>query len=269
MSLLDSALDRIEKLIDRKIEAAAPFRATVASVSGGMATVKRLGTSTAETESRATINGAPLAVNDEVLCAPVNGKPVIVGVLRRSGHVEYGHGIRIGPQDVSTQYYNVSNAICGTFSTGAITANRLYAVPFYVGPGGFAADRIGVNVTASAAGNARLGVYAIHATSFLPDALLLDAGTVDVSTTGFKSITISQTFTANPPYYLVWLALVSDVAPTITSFANTVPIFGGLISGPFNYGSLYQSHTYAALPSPFSSSTFISSLSPALTLRKT
>lgn len=88
MSLLDTALERIERMMDRKIESASPFRATVASVSGGMATITRLGTSTAETESRAIVAGFDLAVSDEVLCVPVNGKPVVVGRVQRAAGVE-------------------------------------------------------------------------------------------------------------------------------------------------------------------------------------
>lgn len=84
MSLIDTVMERMDQLLTRRIDEVRPFRATVASVSGGMVTIKRPGVTTAETELRARVVGYDLAVNDEVLCVVVNGKPVVVGQVQRA-----------------------------------------------------------------------------------------------------------------------------------------------------------------------------------------
>jgi len=64
-------------------------------------------------------------------------------------------------------------------------------------------DRIGVEITgAVASSTVRLGIYNI--VNSLPTTLVLDAGTVDSSTTGAKEITISQTL--QPGLYLLLAA---------------------------------------------------------------
>lgn len=75
-------------------------------------------------------------------------------------------------------------------------------------------DRIGINVQSGAAGTVRLGIYEADVSSpnaITPKALVLDAGTVDVTTTGTKQITISETL--NPGFY--FLAMAMGVTATI------------------------------------------------------
>lgn len=84
MAIIDNVMERLERLVDRKIEAVAPFRAIVTGVSGGMVTIKRLGVTTGETELRARVVGFDLDADDEVLCVLVNGKPVVVGEIQRN-----------------------------------------------------------------------------------------------------------------------------------------------------------------------------------------
>ena len=86
MSYLDAAIKRLEQLIARRLDAAAPFRAIVDSIDGdtGMVAIQRLDATTPETELRARVGLDPLAVGDEVLCLPVSGAPVIVGKVHRA-----------------------------------------------------------------------------------------------------------------------------------------------------------------------------------------
>ena len=89
----------------------------------------------------------------------------------------------------------------GAPATIGSTEDRAHYVPIPV-PRSLTIDRIGIEVTSSATGSptVRLGVYADG--NGVPGALILDAGTVDASTPGFKEIAISQALTAG----LVWLA---------------------------------------------------------------
>lgn len=84
MSLIDTVMERLDQMVTKRVSDIAPFRATVASVSGGMVTIQRPGITTAETELRARVVGYDLAVNDEVLCVVVNGKPVVIGQVQRA-----------------------------------------------------------------------------------------------------------------------------------------------------------------------------------------
>ena len=69
---------------------------------------------------------------------------------------------------------------------------------------------IGCEVSALAAGSARLGIYAVDG-SGLPAALILDAGTVDTGSIGDKTIVISQLLRQG--YY--YLAIVFNAAPSL------------------------------------------------------
>ena len=80
-------------------------------------------------------------------------------------------------------------------------------------------DRIGVSVQAGAAsGKARLGIYRDADEDGYPDALVLDAGEVDCSTVGDKTITIDQHLSAG----LHFLAMVVNSAD-IMFWTNRVP----------------------------------------------
>lgn len=89
------------------------------------------------------------------------------------------------------------------------TVGIMYYCPLWV-PKALTADRIAVKVDASGSAGAvlRLGIYTASPTTRKPDALVLDAGTVDGTSTGQKEITISQALTAG----LYWLASVPQVA---------------------------------------------------------
>lgn len=92
-------------------------------------------------------------------------------------------------------------------AASALTINQLMAVPLAVGRT-LTLDRICVNIGAvgTAGSVVRLGLYTDR--DGLPDSLLLDAGTVDSTSTGAKEKTISQILPAG----WVWLAGVAQVA---------------------------------------------------------
>ena len=148
----------------------------------------------------------------------------------------------------ASRYYGSFPAAAVT--TFALTANRLYYFPFFC-PDSTTFTRIGINVTSTAAGNARLGIYA-NSNGVPSGAPILDAGTVDVSTTGEKEIVISQALGVG--WY--WLAIVSDVAPTLTAenIATAVLLcnVGSLSGSAGNVTHVQQTFTYAALPTPSS-----------------
>lgn len=77
---------------------------------------------------------------------------------------------------------------------------------------------IGIQVLAagSVGSIARLGIYEATETSdgWIPGALVVDAGTVSIATTGSKSIAISEALTSGQPYFLAFVH--NDAASTLT-----------------------------------------------------
>lgn len=154
----------------------------------------------------------------------------------------------------STRYFSVGY---GATAGGALAlvANTLYAFPFFV-PATRKFDRIAINVTVKGtAASARLGVYADDG-SVAPRRLVLDAGTVDMTTVGVKQITISLTLQGGELY---WLVIVCNVAATLRSIVvgALYCVFFGLDStlGTAWGTMMSRSFTYAALPDPWGTPT--------------
>lgn len=83
MSYLDSAIQRITSTIDARIANVSPFRAIVTGTSGNLTTIQRLSATVADAEPYAKATADTFTIGDEVLCLPLNGKPVIIGKIRR------------------------------------------------------------------------------------------------------------------------------------------------------------------------------------------
>jgi hypothetical protein len=98
--------------------------------------------------------------------------------------------------------YNIGAKTTWTSWTSAATSNnRVEYVPLFVGTA-FTIDRIGIEVTTAnggASAAARLGIYNTDSNGN-PTTVLLDAGTVSVTTTGEKLATVSQAIPAG--FYL-------------------------------------------------------------------
>jgi hypothetical protein len=107
----------------------------------------------------------------------------------------------------SGQYYTLP--IVST-QTGNANSGFLVVFPLYFP--NITIDRIGclVTVAAGAGSLGRLGIYYSSLTDCYPGALLLDAGTVSVASTGNREITISQTIAEG----IYWLAYLADTVVT-------------------------------------------------------
>jgi len=130
-------------------------------------------------------------------------------------------------------------------STLTMTLNTAYATPIYIADAATLIE-IAVKVTtAIATGLVRLGIY--HDDGALnPSTVLLDAGTIDASTTGIKPLTISQAVTPGN-WWLV--AVAQTAAPGVSS------ISGGLTqlpsSGSDNFASTTTGYTQAGVTGAF------------------
>ena len=153
---------------------------------------------------------------------------------------------------------------CQAFTTAgfAVTADRLYAIPF-VAARAMTVDRIAMSVTVLAAGKeARLGIYN-SGPDGKPSSLVLDAGEVSVAGTGTKAITINQALTKG----LYWLAFVSDGTPSVIRYFLFATPYGihSTWTGPA--AIVYVAHAYGVLPDPFGTALVSTSQSVYMALR--
>jgi hypothetical protein len=182
------------------------------------------------------------------------GNPVFAAHMNEVQQAIEELGALVAPSFIAGQARGSETALSGQFVSNVITSNALYATPFWTGEDGVIFTTLSIMVNTAAAGNARLGIYSAHPTMpYAPNALLLDAGTVSVSTTGVKTIDIADTlYQGASPHRLIWLALVANVTPILHTF-----IFAKHPSIPFDgvgavpAGGYYMNHTYAALPATF------------------
>ncbi len=123
------------------------------------------------------------------------------------------------------RYYTMSATGCTAPTTLALTANRLYAMPFLIS-GTHTFSRIAIAVSTLLAGNARLGIYDNTTGDVYPNARILDAGEVSTATTGLKELVISGGWSPAPGLY--WLVIVASSASTIRAVAvgDAMPILG-------------------------------------------
>lgn len=165
----------------------------------------------------------------------------------------------------------------GTVATQALaSANSLRAFPFFV-PKTAKFDRIAIRVSTLATGTTprvRLGVYEDKGDGTVyPGALVLDAGEVDVSSTGLKEITIDLTLKGGKMYWLSLVgqdttALVVAAIPAADAFATFLGLDNGLTGTPYLGYAITQ--TYGVLPAtyPTGSPTDWSLPVPLIALRK-
>ena len=115
----------------------------------------------------------------------------------------------------STSYWGIpgiwSNA---AYTTKTLAANTIYYQPFIIsGTASITVSAVGVNVSTLSTGNMRIGIYASN-NNFQPTTLKVDAGTVSVTTTGWKTIT-GLTTVLTPGIYL--FAYVCDGTPILSN----------------------------------------------------
>lgn len=152
--------------------------------------------------------------------------------------------------------------------TIAITANRIYYIPFAVVTKA-TFTRIGLEVTTGVASStARLGIYNMD--GGIPTTRVLDAGTVSTASIAAVEATISQTL--NPGYYC--LAMICSSAPTLrtaTGLTTFQFVFGGSApsAASTNYSGFYEAGSGTTLPSSAGTLTKVTqaTATPALWMR--
>jgi hypothetical protein len=143
--------------------------------------------------------------------------------------------------------YYAANSPTVTTSTTTLSSLRLQAIAI---SRAVTVDRIGVEVTTGVATSVtRMGIYQDDGTGY-PSTLILDAGTIDASTNGYKEITISQALAAGN----YWIGAVNQVADaTMRVNTGAVSAVGLIAPGTLTNASAYvMGGVTAGLPSTFS-----------------
>lgn len=163
-----------------------------------------------------------------------------------AGLAPIGGSIFGGYRQMLTGNYYGTNG--GFPSTNPASVNTLWLTPLWV-PAPITIDTIACEVTAAvAATTVRLGLYGSASTD-MPGGLVLDAGTIDSSTTGIKTITLSPTLRI--PAGLWWLASVAQGgSPTLRTIGNSAapPVAGTAGGGGTGLNTYYVTGVTAALP---------------------
>jgi hypothetical protein len=160
---------------------------------------------------------------------------------------------KVGTTFVAGRIYGSETAAPGGSSTNvAVTADLLYAAPFWTGPDGITITSLSFNITIASAGNARLGIYQSDTEPpYYPTELLLDAGTLAHTGTGVKSVDIADTvYTGSSPSRLLWLASVFSTTPTVSMIAQLSPPVEINSSGNTR-GGMTMNHTFSSLPTTY------------------
>jgi hypothetical protein len=198
---------------------------------------------------------------------PVPGAASGLATLDVNGKL---NGSQLFPQILSnTTASGRYTSIVGTNQNKTMTENTLQHSPIWFSTS-CTVDRISIRVeTAGGAGSViRLGIYAAL-NNMLPGNLILDAGTVDATTTGNKEITISQALAAGV-YYLSAVAQGSATTPVVAGRSgNIFPSFNESANMNQNsQGGITQSGISGALPaSPTNSFGSANSIKPAVSVR--
>lgn len=118
---------------------------------------------------------------------------------------------------ISGNYYD-AGLTCVTGGTAGAAADRIELIPFYCHTT-FAINEIGLQcTTAAASANAKVVIYSSDSNGWA-NALLYESANLDCSTTGFKSVVPTFTFTASTKYWIGYRSSSASLA--FRSIANS------------------------------------------------
>ena len=125
-------------------------------------------------------------------------------------------------------------------------ANRLYVYPFIPNQT-LTCSSMYININALFSGAlAKIVIYSD--TNGIPNNLLYSSADINCSTTGIKTISTNQTFTAGTIY---WIGLHSSSTPTFTSISTTALMPLSILATNVQ-SSIFNTNTYGTPPNPFS-----------------
>lgn len=141
-----------------------------------------------------------------------------------------------------------SNIPIGASNTAvSLSPNDMYLAPF-IPAQSFTISNFLINVTTLGTGNFRILLYSHSDTNGLPDVLLYESADLSVLTTGIKTATTTQTFTAGTTYWLgVYGSSTVQLAASVVNSQYQIGIYSTLAQ----YSSITTGATFGSAPNPF------------------
>lgn len=241
-----------------------PSGANITTAAGDTAVFVRISGSNWQCLNYSRVGGLESGTQGDVLYYGANGVPAKLtagtsgqflttgGAAANPSWTTQTHAIPNNGYKTDQYYFGVGFANPNTTTNAAATADRLYGKVFVVGDTE-TFTRIGLYIQTLSTGAARLGIY--NFADGVPTDLVADLGTIDVTSTGAKEVTISQAL--DPGVYV--LAVVFQATPTYVCWPGTgkeglfIAHFTGYgaSSNQNDYFGFYVAHSYGALPDPF------------------
>jgi hypothetical protein len=165
---------------------------------------------------------------------------------------------------------NIKQLSADSLTTPTLSANTLYAVPFFVHESE-TYDGLSITITTTAASNGRLGIYTDS--GGYPDELVKDTGDFSTSNAASQPQTFTAETLAAGIYWLVFLTNASTLQVRGILAAACTDLLGREItSSPATFGNgnvITRIFSYAALPDPFTAGGSVSSeQAPIIQIRK-
>lgn len=160
---------------------------------------------------------------------------------------------------IRTTNYYLAATVLPSAAVSTISANSIYYQPISITG---TINRIGIEVTTGVAGAARLGLYTNS--GGIPGTLILDCGTVDVTSIALVEATIADTVFRGE---WIWMAAVSNVGPACRSGTVGSTQFAGSSTPSAGIRGYVGSFTYGVLPTTAPAISTVSSVVPAIWLR--
>ena len=130
----------------------------------------------------------------------------------------------------------------------ALGSNTMYLAPF-IPAQSFTISDFKINVTTLGTGNYRILLYSHSDTNGLPDVLLYESSDLSVTTTGVKTATTAQTFTAGTTYWLgVYGSGSATFAAVVVASLNQIGMDSTLAQ---QYSSITRGATFGSALNPF------------------
>ena len=185
-----------------------------------------------------------------------SGAATLTGATLNIPQYSGGGGGLLGTQNYFNYFptltYGVDASItaAGTTTISLTSINQVIAYPFTPNKT-ITSSLLRINVTTLGAGLSRILIYSDL--NGFPNSKLFESADINVSTTGIKTITTTQTFTAGTTY---WLAYHTNIAHSITAIspASLIPILVSNIQNvpsvayfsPATFGSAPNTYVYGS-----------------------